>query len=260
MEDEGNHILYPLLLVGPANSGKLLEARRNFGCAPELTPRLRSFEFEDYTARFIEFSTHFEIDVTDLSMVDKRILPELLQKLIGTRDVLSGKKKLIIRRIHNLSPPAAVQLRVCLEQFVWPIEPNAIVQCTARLVNSSVSAVMDGFVYKRVPKSPDTLMVNELQEFIYKIVVQMLAAKKPSIEAVTWIRARVYEIMGLMITGGDLIAWSTLAIVRLAADGKIATAVALRTIRKLSEICWIPSYRIPLMMEFILVEMFDNFI
>lgn len=260
MEVKDSQILYPLLLVGPANSGKLLEARRNFGCGPELIPRLRSCEFEDYTARFIEFSTHFEIDVTDLSMVDKRILPELLHKLIGTRDVLSGKKKLIIRRIHNLSPPAAVQLRVCLEQFVWPIEPNAIVQCTARLVNSSVSAVMDGFVFKRMSLPGDTIIKNDLQEFIFKIVVQMLAAKKPSIEAVTWIRARVYEIMGLMITGGDLIAWSTLAIVRLAAEGKISTPVALRTIKKLGEICWIPSYRIPLMIEFILVEMFDNFI
>ena len=110
--------MYPILWVGPAGSGKLTAARKALGVNQE--PRLQTLEIGDYSARYWEFPTHMEVDIMDLSMMDKQILPELLMQLLSTRDVLcSSKKIMILRRIHGLSPTAAIRLRVCLEELVW---------------------------------------------------------------------------------------------------------------------------------------------
>ena len=141
---------FPILWVGPAGSGKLTAARKALGATGE--PRLQTLEIGEYSARFWEFPTHMEVDIMDLSMMDKQILPEILNKLLSTRDVMgSGRKVMILRRIHGLSPPAAVRLRVCLEELVWSAGAPAMIWCTARTVNSAVAGVMDGFVYRRVP-------------------------------------------------------------------------------------------------------------
>ena len=154
---------FPVLWVGPAGSGKLTAARKALGATGE--PRLQTLEIGEYSARFWEFPTHMEVDIMDLSMMDKQILPEILNKLLSTRDVMgSGRKVMILRRIHGLSPPAAVRLRVCLEELVWSAGAPAMIWCTARTVNSAVAGVMDGFVYRRVPGPLESHLRTELKE------------------------------------------------------------------------------------------------
>ena len=155
---------FPILWVGPAGSGKLTKARAALG-AGDLEPRLQTLEIGEYSARYWEFPTHMEVDIMDLSMMDKQILPELLNKLLSTRDVTgSGRKVMILRHIHGLSPPAAVRLRVCLEELVWSPGAPAMIWCTARTVNSAVAGVMDGFVYRRVPGPLEAPLRTELKE------------------------------------------------------------------------------------------------
>ena len=103
---------FPVLWVGPAGSGKLTAARAALGAVG--TPTLRTLEIGEYSARYWEAPTHMEIDILDLSMMDKQILPEMLTQLLSTCDVMSvsGKnirKTMIIRRIHALSPAAATR-------------------------------------------------------------------------------------------------------------------------------------------------------
>ncbi len=118
---------FPILWVGPAGSGKLTRAREALGAGGQ-EPRLQTLEIGEYSARFWEFTTHMEVDIMDLSMMDKQILPEILNKLLSTRDVTgSGRKVMILRRIHGLSPPAAIRLRVCLEELVWSAGAPAMI-------------------------------------------------------------------------------------------------------------------------------------
>ena len=252
--------MIPILWVGPAASGKLTAARAYFGCdlSDGRAPRLRTLEIADYAARYWEFPTHLEIDITDLSMMDKKILPEMLQQLLGSSDVLTGIKRMIIRRIHSLSPAAAIQLRVCLEEFVWSATPTAVVQCTARTVNAVVAGIMDGFVYRRCPLMRATdKPTPSPQTYVEEMVQQMIVAR-PSLAAIEWLRARTYDLLGMMVSGGDLITWLTFAIVRQESVGALSYEKMLDSLRALSTIRWQPSYRIPLMIEFILVTAFDK--
>lgn len=275
---------YPILWVGPAGSGKLTAARKALGVPIGQEPRLQTLEIGDYSARYWEFPTHMEVDIMDLSMMDKQILPELLNQLLSTRDVCgSGRKVMIIRRIHGLSPAAATRLRVCLEELVWSASAPAMIWCTARTVNTAVAGVMDGFVYRRVPGPLEPRLRTELkamfalgeggsegggkgnevssvQTYISEMLRQMVIALEegpPSLAAAAWIRGRIYDLLGLMITGSDLVTglvWST---VRLAASGSLSSNKAKAVISTLARARWVPSYRTPLMLEMIVVSVYN---
>jgi len=282
---------YPILWVGPAGSGKLTAARKALGVPIGQEPRLQTLEIGDYAARYWEFPTHMEVDIMDLSMMDKQILPELLNQLLSTRDVCgSGRKVMIIRRIHGLSPAAATRLRVCLEELVWSASAPAMIWCTARTVNTAVAGVMDGFVYRRVPgpleprlrtelkamfalgegggKDKDNTgntgntgnEVSSVQTYISEMLRQMVIALEegpPSLAAAAWIRGRIYDLLGLMITGSDLVTglvWST---VRLAASGSLSSNKAKAVLSTLARARWVPSYRTPLMLEMIVVSVYN---
>lgn len=261
---------YPTLWIGPAGSGKLTAARMALGLPASAVPRLQTFEVGDYQARYWEFSTHMEIDVMDLSLMDKRVLPDLLAHLLSTREVTGGDRKmLILRRIHGLSPAAAGRLRAALEEYVWPAGATATVWATARVVNSIVASVMDGFVYRRVPGQrrdrpavlPEGIVVTtpSLQTYVAEVLRQMvmaLAEGPPCLEAVAWIRARVYEMLGLMITGAELVSGLTWATVRLAAAGSLASPKAKAILTLLAATRWFPSYRTPLMIEQLLTDIY----
>lgn len=266
---------FPILWVGPAGSGKLTRAREALGAGGQ-EPRLQTLEIGEYSARFWEFTTHMEVDIMDLSMMDKQILPEILNKLLSTRDVTgSGRKVMILRRIHGLSPPAAIRLRVCLEELVWSAGAPAMIWCTARTVNSAVAGVMDGFVYRRVPGPleprlrtelkerfgmENTCEVRSIQTYIAEMLRQMVVALgegPPTLAVATWIRARIYDLLGLMITGSELVSGLVWATVRLAASGSLSTAKAKAVLGVLSRSRWVPSYRTPLVLELIVTAVYE---
>lgn len=265
-------VVYPTLWIGPAGSGKLTAARVALGVPPTQTPRLLTLEVGDYQARYWEFPTHMEIDVMDLSLMDKKVLPELLSQLLSTREVLGGDRKiLILRRIHALSPAAAARFRAALEEYVWPASATAVVWATARVVNGVVASVMDGFVYRRVPGTgvdrPDRVallgasaaMVPSTQTFLAEVLRQMVIALgegPPCLAAVEWIRGRVYDMLGLMMTGAELVSGLTWATVRLAASGTLPTSTARAILALLATTRWFPSYRTPLMMEQLLMDIY----
>jgi hypothetical protein len=269
--------MYPILWVGPANSGKLTAARQLLftdGSSP-ISPKLRTLEIGDYSARYWEFPTHMEVDILDLSMMDKQILPEMLTQLLSTRDVLdSGRKLMILRHVHALSPPAATRLRACLEELVWSAGAPAMIWCTARTVNSVVATIIDGFVYRRVPGKgisefrkgiADRLKVTSeepasIQSYIADMLRQMVFALSegpPTLAAAAWIRGRVYELLGLMITGSELTASLVWSAVRLAAAGGITDAQATRIVDVLARVRWVPSYRTPLILEMIITAVYN---
>lgn len=266
--------LYPILWVGPSGSGKLTAARKALGAA-DIEPRLQTLEIGDYSARYWEFPTHMEVDIMDLSMMDKQILPEILTQLLSTRDVCgSGRKIMILRRIHGLSPAAVVRLRSCLEELVWCAGAPAMIWCTARVVNAAVLGIMDGFVYRRVSggERRDKLAlaatldhpvegVATIQSYIAEMLRQMVMALDegpPCLAAVSWIRERVYQLLGLMITGSDLVAGLTWATVRMAATGAMDDKRAKAVLDVLSRSRWVPSYRTPLMLELIVVAVYNS--
>lgn len=263
---------YPILWVGPAGSGKLTAARRALGAEGE--PRLQTLDIGEYAARYWEYTTHMEIDIMDLSMKDKEILPELLTQLLSTRDVTGGGRKvMILRRAHSLSPPAAVRVRACLEELVWAPGAPAMIWLTARVVNSVVLGLMDGFVYRLVPGPQEQAIrtvtskqlgaetdVRTMQTYIAEVLRQMVMALEegpPCLHAVGWIRGRVYDLLGLMMLGSDLVASLTWATVRMAAAGALETKKAKAVLGVLARARWIPSYRTPLMLEMILTSVYD---
>lgn len=264
---------YPILWVGPAGCGKLTAARETLGVPPGTEPRLQTLLIGDYSARYWEFPTHMEIDIMDLSMMDKQILPEMLTQLLSTREVTGGRRKvMILRHIHGLSPAAAVRLRACMEELVWCAGAPAMIWCTTRMVNSVVLGLIDGFVFRRVPNTtcderPDRsavsstkLMVPTIQTYIAEMLRQMVMSLQegpPCLAAAKWIRERIYDLLGLMITGGDLVASLTWATVRMAAAGTLSTAKAKAVLDVLARARWVPSYRTPLVLEMVVVEVYN---
>jgi hypothetical protein len=267
--------MYPILWVGPSGSGKLTAARKALGVPAGSEPRLQTLEIGDYSARYWEFPTHMEVDIMDLSMMDKQILPEILTQLLSTRDVTgSGRKIMILRHIHGLSPAAATRLRACMEELVWSAGAPAMVWCTARVVNSVVSGLVDGFVYRRVGGKEDRMRalvmkglggscgapVPTIQTYIAEMIRQMAVALEegpPCLAAATWIRGRIYDLLGLMITGSELVSGMTWATVRLAAAGTLDTVRAKAVLDVLARARWVPSYRTPLMLEKIVAGVYD---
>lgn len=272
-------IEHPILWVGPAGSGKLRAARASLGAPTDEEPRLHVMtDINEDFARYWEFQTHMEIDVMDLSMKDKEILPELLKQLLSTRDVRGGgRKMMILRRVHGLSPPAAAKLRACLEELVWSPSAPAMIWMTARVANAVVLSLMDGFVYRRVPATPAIAsdrvqiahavgagdcgdMVPSIQSYISEMLRQMACALDEGprcLEAAKWIRGCVYDLLGLMMTGSELVGGLTWATVRLAAAGSLSSEQAKAVLSVLARARWSPSYRIPIMLELICVSVYD---
>jgi hypothetical protein len=270
---------FPVLWVGPAGSGKLRAAREALDVPVGVEPRLLTFECseEKYAARYWEFPTHMEIDIMDLSMMDKQILPKVLTQLLSTRDVTGGRRKvMILRRVHALSPAAAVRLRACLEELVWSAHAPAMIWCTARVINSVVQGFLDGFVVRRVPvvaveTRPDREAIGKLfgksgiqpptiQSYLAEMLRQMafaLQEGEPCLEAAAWIRTRVYDLLGLMILGSDLVSGLTWATVRLAAAGSLSSKQAEAVLAALARSRWVPSYRTPIMLEMIIVAVYN---
>jgi len=272
---------FPVLWVGPAGSGKLKAARAAIcggaGSGPE--PRLQSLEIGDYSARYWEFPTHMEIDIMDLSMMDKQILPELLTQLLSTRDVTGGRRKMmIVRRIHALSPAAAARMRAVMEELVWQSGAPAMIWCTARVMNSVVTTLADGFVYRRVAATErmDRLSLNALvpglapglapgttptiQTYISEMMRQMAFARSegPACLAVAgWIRGRVYDLLGLMITGSELVSALTWSTLRMGASKALTDAQTRACLDVLARARWFPSYRTPLMLEMIVTAVYN---
>lgn len=267
---------FPILWVGPAGSGKLTAARTELGVPVDEKPRLQTLDIGEYSARYWEFTTHMEIDIVDLSMKDKEILPELLTRLLSTRDVTGrGRKIMILRHAHNLSPPAAIRLRACLEELVWAPGAPALVYMTARTVNSVLFGLLDGFVYRRVPGALEqpsrqvlatsiggnAAMVPTIHTYIAETLRQMALALEegpPCLAAVDWVRARVYDLLGLMVVGGDMVSAMVWATVRLAAAGSLNTTQATAVLGILARARWVPSYRFPLVLELILMEIYNS--
>jgi len=263
----------PVLWVGPAGSGKLTAARAALG-ADAAAGRLQHLEVGDYSARYWEFPTHMEVDCTDLSMKDKEVLPEMLSQLLSTRDVLcTGRKLMILRHIHGMSPPAAARLRACLEELVWAEGAPAMIWCTARSVPAVVASLLDGFVYRRVPGKgwPEKTAiaaklgcavgdVPTIQSYVAETLRQMVFALEegpPTLAAAAWIRGRVYDLLGLMATGSELVAALTWATVRGAAAGSIPSPTARGILDVLTRARWFPSYRTQLMLEMILTAVYN---
>ena len=267
-------MVFPILFVGPAGSGKLTAARKEL-TATVHTPQHQTLEIGEYSAHYLEFSTHYEVDVSDLSMMDKQILPEILNQLLSSRDVRGGCRKImILRRIHCLSPAAATRLRICLDELVWAPESPAMIWCTARTVNSAVASILDGFVYRRIPgpivsrlKSSiadnlgvDVTEIRTVNHFIQEMLQAMNSALlegPPTLSSVKWIRDRVYDLLGLMTYGADLVSGLVWATVRLAADGTLTTQKAKSVLNVLSRVRWVPSYRTPIIMEQIIVSVYN---
>lgn len=269
---------FPVLWVGPAGSGKLKAARAAICAAaggPRPEPRLQSLEIGDYSARYWEFPTHMEIDIMDLSMMDKQILPELLTQLLSTRDVTGGRRKMmIVRRIHALSPAAAARMRAVMEELVWQSGAPAMIWCTARVMNSVVATLADGFVYRRVAATErmDRLSLQTLvpglvtgstptiQTYISEMMRQMAFARSegPACLAVAgWIRGRVYDLLGLMITGSELVSALTWSTLRMGASKVLTDAQTRACLDVLARARWFPSYRTPLMLEMIVTAVYN---
>ena len=261
---------YPILWLGPAGSGKLTAARAALGTTG--SPRLQTLEIGDYMARYWEFPTHMEIDVLDLSMMDKQILPELLGQLLATRDVMRGgaRKIMILRRIHGLSPAAAARLRAVLEELVWEPGAPALIWCTARTLTSVVATVADGFVWRRVEGPPGGRRLDReavagdsapptIQSYVAEVLRQMVLARAegpPCLAVAGWIRGRVYDLLGLMLVGAELVAALSRSVVRLAAAGSLSDGQARRCLDLLARARWYPSYRTPLVLEMILTGIY----
>jgi hypothetical protein len=143
---------------------------------------------------------------------------------------------------------------------------------------------MDGFVYLRVPGPAQPIQKQELihqltqgqsqhrqthpsvdavptvQSYIAETLRQMafaLSEGPPTIAVAGWIRGRVYDLLGLMTTGGELVSGLAWATVRMAAAGTLSSTKAKAVLSILARIRWFPSYRIPLIMELILTEVYN---
>jgi hypothetical protein len=149
-----------------------------------------------------------------------------------------------------------------------------MIWCTARVMNGVVASLCDGFVYKRVGCSGSTKgradreavvagggsTVPTVQTYLAEVLRQMVIARAegpPCLGVADWIRGRVYDLLGLMITGGDMVASLTWAVVRLAAAGGIRDDQARAVLDVLARARWFPSYRTPIMLELILTSVYE---
>ena len=186
----------PILWLGVAGTGKLERIRRAAG-VPEKD--LKGFSFEvkelqmhdDYKARIIIAPTHIEIDITDFSMQEKQILPELLLRLTQHADVVqnfSGKQRLlVIRRAHAMSLSTAIRIRATLEQFCMGSNTTTCIWLMAREMNPAISFLQDLFVKVQcpaLPTSPSHPMLPYMREILAEIIKEMGSGLSPDIDMV----------------------------------------------------------------------------
>jgi len=152
----------PWLFVGPAGSGKLMEARSLLenAHATRLPIPLDTKILpvgDGYEARIFTSPYHFEIDIPTLSMQDKQIIGDLLTTFFSSTDVFhalrsSVRKLVVLRRAHSLSLPAAVRVRAILQQYVFPPDAVGMIWMTAREITGPLTLLMDGFCVRRIPR------------------------------------------------------------------------------------------------------------
>jgi hypothetical protein len=103
--------------------------------------------------------------------------------------------------------------------------------------------------------------VSSVQTYIGEMLRQMVLALEEgpaTLAAAAWIRGRIYDLLGLMITGSDLVSNLVWATVRLAASGSLSSVKAKAVLSTLSRARWVPSYRTPLMLEMIVVAVYNS--
>jgi len=152
----------PWLFMGPAGSGKMIEARSWIAAAHKATmPSPLETQIlpvgDGYEARIFTSPYHFEIDIPNLSMQDKQIIGDLLTTFFSSTDVFhalrsSSRKLVIMRRAHSLSLPAAIRVRAILQQYVFPPDAVGMIWITAREMTGPLSLLLDGFCVRRIPR------------------------------------------------------------------------------------------------------------
>jgi hypothetical protein len=102
--------------------------------------------------------------------------------------------------------------------------------------------------------------VPSVQTYIAEMLRMMVVSLEegpPTLAAAAWIRARIYDLLGLMIIGSDLVSGLTWATVRLAAAGTLPSHKAKAVLGVLARSRWVPSYRTPLMLEMIVAAVYN---
>lgn len=155
-------IAIPWLFMGPAGSGKMVEARSIIAKAHKATmPSPLETQIlpvgDGYEARIFTSPYHFEIDIPNLSMQDKQIIGDLLTTFFSSTDVFhalrsSSRKLVIMRRAHSLSLPAAIRVRAILQQYVFPPDAVGMIWMTAREMTGPLALLLDGFCVRRIPR------------------------------------------------------------------------------------------------------------
>lgn len=258
----------PVLWLGAAFSGKLTAARTLAGVPVDGTGlHVEIVEVSDgYTTRIFRGNGIVEIDITDMSMQDKQILPELLTRLLVSGDVstgLSGKKRIVIlRRVHAMSLATALRIRGLLEEYCTGPHQQTRVWMTARELNGSVSILEDLFtviaqpVKKPAGKLQDArLPIHYTRELLDKII-DYEDIGTLNMEVVFWVRARTYELLGQCLTTQEITDLFTRAIEDAIIMRRLKPEIAASAIQWLTSQRWIASYRTPLLIERMILQLF----
>lgn len=256
----------PILWLGVGGSNKLEKIRRLAG-VPEKD--LNGFSFEvkelqmhdDYKARIIIAPTHIEIDITDFSMQEKQILPELLLRLTQHADVVqnfSGKQRLlVIRRAHAMSLSTAIRIRSTLEQFCLGYNSTTCIWLSAREMNPAITFLEDLFVKVQCPKIPTSLfhpMLPYMKSIVKMLLQEMNSGKPPDIELVFWCREIVYSLLGLNLTTLESIELLFQSLTEVYLQRQLCEEKYLQCIRIIGSLAGSASYRTPLLLESVLLD------
>jgi hypothetical protein len=258
----------PILWLGLGGTGKLEKIRRAAG-VPE--SELNGFSFEvkelqmhdDYKARIIIAPTHIEIDITDFSMQEKQILPELLLRLTQHADVVQnffGKQRLlVIRRAHAMSLSTAIRIRATLEQFCMGSNTTTCIWLSAREMNPAISFLEDLFVKIQCPKLPTSLahpMLPYMRNIIGTLLEEEAKMPKmpPDIEIVFWVREIVYSLLGLNLSTLEAIELLFQAMTEFYLGGKITEMRYLKCLKIIGSLAGSASYRTPLLLESVFLD------
>jgi hypothetical protein len=255
----------PILWLGIAGTGKLEKIRRA-AASNSASADVTGFSFEvkelqmhdDYKARIIIAPTHIEIDVSDFSMQEKQILPELLLRLTQHADVaqnFQGKQRLlVIRRAHAMSLNTAIRIRSTLEQFCMGTNPTTCIWLSAREMNPAISFLEDLFVKVQCPKSPRSLeppMLPYMRDIIKTLLNEKAA---PDIEIVMWTREIVYSLLGLNLSTLECIELLFRILTENYLDKKMSEEKYLKCLKVIGSLAGSASYRTPLLLESIFLD------
>lgn len=255
----------PILWLGVGGTGKLEKIRRA-AASNASTADITGFSFEvkelqmhdDYKARIIIAPTHIEIDVTDFSMQEKQILPELLIRLTQHADVaqnFQGKQRLlVIRRAHAMSLSTAIRIRSTLEQFCMGTNPTTCIWLSAREMNPAISFLEDLFVKVQCPKTPRSLeppMLPYMREIIRTVLNEKAT---PDIEIVMWTREIVYSLLGLNLSTLECIELLFRVLTENYLERKMTEEKYLKCLKVIGSLAGSASYRTPLLLESIFLD------